>query len=376
MMKFDFELGAKGVAMMIVAGLLSGCSTLPAFGPSSDVIVQAGTIVGRDSSEVFPFDIVNITSTSIPKALVPRRKFPDWLLKQSLLIENETIQVADVLEIRLWEVAEDGLFATSGERMTVLTANVSNSGEIEVPYAGRIETKGLSTSELRQVLIERYRGKAIEPEIIVRISETRSRDVTVLGAVERSGRTVVPPSGISLLNLLAQTGGVPYPLWEGLVSIRREGRSASLSLQEISDETLNNVVILPGDAVQVTHVPRRFSVYGAVSRRGNLEVPVLQPSLSKLLAEAGGLNDMLAEPNSVFVFRQPAPSQTTKQVNAIAYRLDFARPDAFLLADRFLLRSTDIVYVATADASEFRKFVTTILSPFFGAATNVDNLRN
>lgn len=350
---------------------LSGCASLPAFGPSSDVIVDAAVTITDETDAVafVPFDIVNISVTTIPQAQTSHGGFPTAFRGQSRAAD-EVIHIADVLEIRIWEVAEDGLFATSGQRQTLLTAEVSNSGKIEVPYAGKVAAAGISTSALRLTLLDRYSGQAIEPEIAVRISETTSRAATVLGDVRTPGRTDIATNGTRLLDVLAQVGGTPHPNWEVKIDVQRGGASASATLQEIVDYVPNNITIFPSDTVHVTHVPRRFAVYGALNKTGNIEVDVVRPTLSQLIAEAGGLDNMLAEPTSVFVFRN-IPGQS-----AIAYRLDFASPDAFLLADRFILAPSDIIYVPTADASEFRKFVSTIVSPFFSTANGVSNLSN
>ena len=85
---------------------------------------------------------------------------------------------------------------------------------------------------------------------------------------------------------------------------------------------------------------------------------------------------MQAEASSVFVFRPTDGTDKTSSIKATAYRLNFSRPDAFLLASQFEISSSDIVYVATADASEFRKFVVILLSPLLGGAGNVQNLSN
>ena len=134
-------------------------------------------------------------------------------------------------------------------------------------------------------------------------------------------------------------------------------------------------MLLPSDIVQVDHFPRRFAVYGAITKPGNISINSPSPNLSELLAETGGLNDMQAEASSVFVFRSERLYEDEPS-SSIAYRLDFAKPDAFLLANQFAMLPSDVVYVATADASEFRKFMATLLSPLLGGATGMKGLGN
>jgi len=108
-----------------------------------------------------------------------------------------------------------------------------------------------------------------------------------------------------------------------------------------------------------------------VSRPANIEIPVEDAHLAYLLAEVGGLNDRVAQTRSVFVFRPTADAGL-----ATAYQLDFSRPDALLLASSFRLAPTDITYVASADAADFNRFVSILLSPLLGTARSAGSLGN
>jgi polysaccharide export outer membrane protein len=89
------------------------------------------------------------------------------------------------------------------------------------------------------------------------------------------------------------------------------------------------------------------------------------------MAEVGGLNDQVAQTRSVFVFRPSEGAGLAK-----AYQFDFSRPDALLLASAFRLLHTDITYVASADAADFKRFVSIVLSPLFGFTNVLSKLGN
>jgi len=346
--------------------LTSGCSTLPSLGPSSDAIFEAAN-----------FQLVNISQEMLPAAVDKKTAyFSERLTGQELLKTNQKAMQGDIISIRIWEAANDGLFASGGQRETNFDLSVSNAGSIDVPYAGSIAVIDKSVQQIRQVLLKRFSRKAIDPEINVEIRETSSLGVSVLGAVAIPGRITIPPQGVKLLDLLALAGGVPHALWENSLTITRGDSSETLAIDRIFAQTANNIVVLPGDTIQVDYAPRKFAVYGAIAKPGNIVVNNPEPRLSDLLAESGGLNDMQAEASSVFVFRPTDKASKAPTIEATAYRLDFSRPDAFLLASQFEIASTDIVYVATADASKFRKFVRTLLLPFLGSTGSLQNLGN
>ncbi|WP_320237382.1 SLBB domain-containing protein [Cognatiyoonia sp. IB215182] len=268
------------------------------------------------------------------------------------------------------------MFATPDQRETVIEVTVSNSGIIFVPYANEIAARGLTTADLREVLLDRYRGKAVEPEIVVTIMETQTDAAIVLGDVGQPGRVSVPSSGIRLLDLMARAGGTSRAPWEVSVTIQRGADKATLPLADILDVPANNVFVRPGDFVSVAYLPRRFAVYGGVIRPSNIEIPKAEADLAYLLAEVGGLNDRVAQAKSAFVFRPATKRGAEHQGTAIAYRLDFSRPDALLLASQFQLARNDIIYVASADAADFQRFVSLIVSPLMGTVSGVSSLSN
>ena len=353
---------------------LSGCSTLPAFGPSSDTVIDAAKHLEAVSSDFTEFQLINISPSTIPVSTSDQvRKFPFHLSSQEFLSSNQKVVPGDVVQIRMWEATGDGLFATGGKRETEFTLRVSNSGTMDVPYAGTISVVDESVQEIRKVLLERYRGIAIDPEINVEIKETKLRGVSVLGAVASPGWISIPAEGIKLLDVIALSGGIPHPDWEVVVKVERRDVSASLGLVHVFDDPKNNIIILPNDNIAISHRPQRVAVYGAISKPGLISVNTASPRLSDVLAESGGLNDMKAEAGSVFVFRV---SEYGNRTASIAYRLDFTRPDAFILASQFTIVSSDIVYVAASDASEFQKFVNTLFSPILVGAGNVQDIAN
>lgn len=348
---------------------LAACAAMPAFGPDAEAISRSGLDNPAREDDTLPFRVIDVTAASLPPASDSIASFPPEFRNQGYRRTDELIEIGDELEIRIWEVAPDGLFASGGNRVTTLTARVSNSGRITVPYAGAVQARGLTVDELRGVLLERYRGQAVEPEIAVAILSTDARSVTVLGEIASPGRIPIPPRGIRVLDLLAKAGGATHQPWEVEVSVQRQGQNASLLLADIQDQARNNIVVFPGDTVNLSHKPRRFAVYGGVDRPSNFSIPARHADLAYLLAEAGGLDDQVARARSVFVFRPAGPGGI-----ASAYRFDFTRADALLLARAFRLAPDDIVYVASAEGADFRRFVSTILSPLLGTASATSRL--
>ncbi|MEO1638508.1 MAG: SLBB domain-containing protein [Pseudomonadota bacterium] len=350
---------------------LGGCAIAPSFGPEAAVIENGAVGEEGTRADIVPFEVIDITAETLPPPNTVTERFPASWRHASLRSTDRPIAAGDRLQIRIWEVADSGLFATAGQRETVVDVTVANSGQINVPYAGGVVARGLTASGLRDVLLDRYRGKAIEPEVAITITRSEAQSAVVLGAVRSPGLIAVPAQGLRILDLIAQAGGASGPPWEAAVTVQRQGTQASVTLANIVDVPANNIVIEQGDIVTVAMHPRRFAVYGGVIRPSNIEIPQQEATLAYLLAEVGGLNERVAQARSAFVFR---PSDGGQDDLATAYRLDFSRPDALLLAGQFRLAPDDITYVASAEAADFERIVSILFSPLIGTVSGVSNL--
>jgi polysaccharide export outer membrane protein len=109
-------------------------------------------------------------------------------------------------------------------------------------------------------------------------------------------------------------------------------------------------------------------------------------SLAEALGQVGGLSENLADRGGVFVFRFETKDRARKvgaatttafhQGVPMVYRLDFNTPEAFFLAQSFMLRDKDVVYVALASAAEFNKFLRLIVSPFLALGQDISDTSN
>ena len=69
-----------------------------------------------------------------------------------------------------------------------------------------------------------------------------------------------------------------------------------------------NILAWPGDVITLIQAPEKFSVFAATST--NLQVPfgAERRDLAQAIAKAGGLLDLRADPEGVFLFRFESPA--------------------------------------------------------------------
>lgn len=356
----------KLVSILCVSLSLVACAPIPNFGPSDESIRDGATLVSEPlaaQKEEVSYQLIEVNAGTIAQyGKRVKSRFRNDFVNVRPDTKEPTIQIGDRLTVHIRETSDDGLFATAGKRDEILSLVVEKDGKISSPFAGEIEAAGLSLSTLQQRLNSIYSRKAVAPDVQLSIAESASQRFVVLGNVGSPGTQDIPPQGIKLLQALALSSGTQNPPWEVYVSVRRGSRLSKARLDDILSDSKQNLLLQSNDIVQVTHEPRFFSVFGAVSQPGNTQVANQRATLSLILGLVGGLDDESAEPGSVFVYRpQSKPLPTI-------FSLDFRSPDAFFLAEGFELTERDIIYVANADGRELEKFLRILVSPLVALA--------
>jgi len=365
----------KGFAIVGVAGALASCGITPASGPSRDEMIQSVYSPSQDGTQPFAWVEINGRSLDILARRSPptlRGFFGDYRPSAS-----QVIGVGDSLQITVWEAAAGGLFSASdmgnvspGSRSAAIPEQiVGRDGSVTVPYAGRIHVAGRTQQEVEAAIVERLRGKAIEPQALVNVTRNVSNTVTVTGEVANGARVPLTLRGDKVLDVIASAGGYRSPVHETFISITRGNRTARAPLQGLLTNPTENIFVRPGDILTVESRPQTFTVVGATGANGAV-VPfdARGITLEEALGKSGGLNDNRADPDGVFVMRyEPttlvrefpnvSPNLLQYQNIPVAYHLNMKDPSALFAARRFAIRDKDIIYVSNAPLAEIGKVV-------------------
>ena len=115
--------------------------------------------------------------------------------------ENYVIVPLDVLRFRIL-----------GESETDTELRVANDGSVTLPYIGAVQVAGLTMSQARSFLYEKYSADYyVNPQIDMTISSYKQKRVNVQGMVNQQGFVVFPPEEkMSLMGAIALAGG-----WNG-----------------------------------------------------------------------------------------------------------------------------------------------------------------
>jgi polysaccharide export outer membrane protein len=208
---------------------------------------------------------------------------------------------------------------------------------------------------------------------MLRLAQNTSSQVTVFGDVNSSNRLPLTPKGERILDALAMAGGVKENVIRTSVKLSRQGKTATMSLSDIIDDPAQNILLNPGDIVTVLYQPNSFIALGATGKNEEIPFEAKGISLAQALARSGGTLDNRADARAVYVFRFEdsemtiAPPQVTARRTAddkipIIYQINLRDPATFFIAQDFPMKNGDLLYVATAPAVEFQKFLNMLLS--------------
>jgi polysaccharide export outer membrane protein len=305
-----------------------------------------------------------------------------------------TIGIGDIVTVTVYEAQAGGLFipreasVRPGNFVDIPRQQVDDSGNITIPYAGSLKVVGLTPRAVSNIIRERLKDRAIDPQAVVSVAEQRGNQIAVLGEVNSPLRFPVDPGGIHLMAAIARAGGPKYPSYESTITIKRAGRTYNESMSTVVHHPSEDVLLAPGDVVFLTRIPRVYMVFGSTpspgsiggtnNRRFTFENDNM--SLAEAIAKAGGLDGARADSKSIYVYRfEPKPllervgiavSQFPTATVPAVYKFDMSKPDGWFQADTFRMRDHDVISVAESPSTEFIK----LMLPLNAATANADNI--
>lgn len=284
--------------------------------------------------------------------------------------------VGDVVAVTVFEAAAGGLFIPSeagvrpGNFVQLPEQAIDNDGNISVPYAGTVRAAGRTNTEIQADIVAKIRNRAIEPQVIVNLSQQRTSLVSVIGEVKSSVRYPAASSGAvdRILDAITRAGGISGQGYETFVMLQRKGKRAVVPFARLVYEPENNVYVQPGDQIYVYREQQKFMAFGATGTQGLISFDAWRVSLAEAVGKAGGIVDVQGEPGSVYLYR-PEPREVAERLGVdmkpfdgwkvipVIFSVSFRDPGGYFLAANMNMRHDDVLFVANAKAVEVTKFL-------------------
>ena len=360
---------------LVLAAGLAGCGPfLSESGPSREtVVMQAATTVSAPAPPL-PYVLVPVNAATLPALSTPPGQ-PSFRVAAAGRERSGTIGVGDDLGVTIFESAPGGLFITdhpenqTGNSVTLPSQQVDSAGSIVIPYGGAVPVVDRTPSEVEREIVRRLAGRALDPQVVVTILNRRAGTINVVGDVAGAARFSLEPGGETLLGAIARAGGPRFPAYETTVTLQRGGTTQKGRLSQVVEQPDQNLALMPGDTIYLSHDADFFLALGATGQAtslGPLDRRIAfggaTISLADALAKAGGLEDDRANAQACFVYRlnRKRDGQVSTTVPTI-YLLNLRDPAGFFYASKFVMNPEDAIFVSNAPMTDLAKFLSLIL---------------
>jgi polysaccharide export outer membrane protein len=386
--------------MTAAALAMTGCTTMPSSGPSSQAVSSEAAVTVSSASAN--------KATDIKYALVDINKtilaYVGDTVKPNTLgsfgggrggAPNLPLGTGDVVQVTIFESQQGGLFipseagSRSGNFVTMPQQTIGRDGTISVPYAGRIQAAGRPVEQVQRAIEIALANRAIEPQAMITKISSRSAQVAVLGDVNTPAKIELSEAGDRVLDVVSQAGGLKSPGKETYVTLQRRGRTATILYDHLVNTPSENIYVAPGDTILVDRERRTFIAFGAAGLNGRFDFEETALTFGEALGKAGGLLDSRANPGEVLLYRvvnreflAKLGVDTSKFVGEsipVIFRANLRDPATFFAVQKFPMQDKDIIYISNSDSVEIVKFlslVNSVSSTVSGVSTDVVTTRS
>jgi len=121
-----------------------------------------------------------------------------WQARDSNAPTDFAVGPGDVITVSVSEV----------EELQRQQVRVSPDGTIGLPLVGIMEVSGMSENGLRSALVQRLAPYVKFPRVELFVERYQARDVAVMGAVQKPGLYDLRNSGVSIMDVIGEAGGM------------------------------------------------------------------------------------------------------------------------------------------------------------------------
>jgi polysaccharide export outer membrane protein len=214
---------------------------------SAVFILTIGAATFAGAQELSPSNATAATAETPAVAPAPATTTTNPTTIENAILSNARdyrIGPEDLLDISVWKNPE-----------LSRTVPVRPDGKVSLPLVNDIQASGLTPTELRQQLTQRFAEFIPAPEVAVIVREVHSMKVAVVGSVKNPGRYELK-SAATVLEMIALSQGLTdFASRDRIVVLRQNGSETKripFNYRKVAaGDDKENLVVLPGDIIVV-----------------------------------------------------------------------------------------------------------------------------
>ncbi len=369
----SFKRTISTLVLLASSLFISACSS--SFAPGMPALTSGDTPKATQPKPGKDFKLVLINSNviakqkHISKKAITKRGRPAGIGGYEYRVGPQ-----DILTITVWDHPE--LTIPAGEFRSPVAAGhkVGANGLFYFPYAGKVRAAGRTPSQIREVLEKKLAKFITKPQVGVTVAAYRSQQAYISGQVEKPGVLPINDVPLTVRDIIAKSGGLNEKASDyALLTHHKQKINIDLDALYRKGDNSQNYVLRGGDSLHIAEkdASEKVFVMGEVKNSGSVKFSRFGLSLAEALSEAGSIDEKTANPSGVFVVRQENLSDKKPTV----YQLRMTSPHSMLLADKFVLRPRDIVYVTAAPVTRWNRVISQLL-PSISVVTSTRSVTN
>jgi|GEM_PF-6568153 len=252
---------------------------------------------------------------------------------------------------------------------------VSTEGNLALPYIGKIQAEGMTTSQIEDLLLQQLSVYYNQAFVEVKLFKFMSKWVEVVGSVQSMVRLPIEGTPMTVQRALVGSKGVGKDADLREAFIQRGDEKIPIDLYALlyEGDLRFNIRMEHNDVLVVPETKRdRIYLTGEVQVRKVIETDFHQYALSDILVTDGDTISAVFNNtrNIVYVLRSKGlrsestlcPSYEPPEQPIIhVFKFDFSMPQMLMIASSFRLQHNDIVFVSTSSSQMWYRTLNLIL---------------
>lgn len=366
--------------------LVAACESAPRGAGLQSEVLESSTVSGKSAvDDALPqdFAVEPITRESLGRyAQWPARsqsRSYSWPSGQGG--QARVINPGDTISISIWVSEDNSLLTAPGQRVADMAPmTVSPAGQVFLPYIGQIKLAGLSQEKARAAIEEAYVKITPSAQVQMRGTEGRQSSASVVSGVAKPGSYPLSDSGVTVLDMVALSGGVPESIKNPQVRLQRGDTTYGISLDRVMKDTAQNVRVLGGDRIFVESDERYFLSLGAAGSKAQHHFPQDRVSALDAMSIIGGLSETRADAQGILVLRSYQPDDVRADGSGprharTIFTIDLTSADGLFSAGEFRIQPGDLIYVTESPLIGTRSALQ-LIGSVFGLAVRAGKIGN
>lgn len=285
---------------------------------------------------------------------------------------SRSLRPGDTVNLTIWDSQPNSLLTASEQRAVPMNGLViSPEGTIFVPYIDEVKIIGMSPEQARADIQGRLAPIAPSAQVQLAVVPGDQNIIELVSGVQRPGRYPIASHGVTILSVLAESGGIPDGLRNPLIRLQRGGQSFAGLAKDIYANPERDILLRGGDRIVVESDPRSFIILGATGAERVVPFDKPHHTLMEALSLGGGLLDSRADLRGVLVLRKYSQKSVRSDGKGpdreqVVFAFDLSTGDGLFAARSFPIHPDDVVL-----ATESPLPATGSLLGIFGAVLGV-----